>query len=825
MKKRLFFAMMAFAALVGCSSGEETKPNETPEEPGGGNDTPTIEAPAFTASIEAINGSRVVIDNSTLKLAWSEEDYISVFNASTYQNKYAYTGQDNTFEIEGEPKAGKDVEKIYAIYPYDPSSAITSGGRITHNLPFEQKFSNASGSFDTANNTMLAVTEKGSTNLSFQNLCGYLCVQLWGDVSVKEIKFNGNNDEIIAGKAEIAESNGVFTITMANTNRKIITLNCGNGVELGKSEAEATTFWLVVPAIEYSKGFTLTITDTEGYSAAITYPKEEGSFTVERNTIHTLAPTQIIPEVGGELLFDAQFNLDGSVTDKGIYGLTVERMVDSNGETPYMYTYTHPDYPHNNIVKFTRASSNRSNYQDNFYRADISSNTALQNKIKDGFTLEFISYTPSPVWDIWSRPGGSNAFSILRKGEKNNNYMRMLMNSNSGNSNYGWLGEDKNAQSAGEFHHSLYVYNKNEGLAYLYLDGELAHSAKASLTETLNYIGICGQTMANGDMNQPWDGDVAMMRIYDQPMTAAVAAKRYASLTIPGKSIPQPVPTPMFDAKFNADGTAENIGSLNSLTIQTKANADLLEVNANADYSHNNIATFKHTFKSSPTDGYFLVDYSQSQEFKDKMTDGYYTLEVVASYDLALDTPKCAVNSRAKLFGGDYEIEYVKTAKFDIIEGDENNFWPGFGIWYNNPSETFISAAADSGDAKPQAGNSSSYAFVHKEYINRGNIESQKFYHVVAVYDVHNGTNSIYINGCKNNEKIAVSAGLKLPDAAANQQFFIGGDVEYYSGVATLQNTWNGRVAMARIYDEALSTDQIASLYSNIEEDLNALNQ
>ena len=70
-----------------------------------------------------------------------------------------------------------------------------------------------------------------------------------------------------------------------------------------------------------------------------------------------------------------------------------------------------------------------------------------------------------------------------------------------------------------------------------------------------------------------------------------------------------------------------------------------------------------------------------------------------------------------------------------------------------------------------------------------------------------------------------MSAGLKLPDAAANQQFFIGGDVEYYSGVATLQNTWNGRVAMARIYDEALSTDQIASLYSNIEEDLNALNQ
>ena len=815
--------MMAFAALVGCSSGEETKPNDTPEEPGGGGDTPTTEAPAFTASIEAIKSSRTVVDDATLKLTWSDNDCISVFNASTYQNKYTYTGQNNTFEIDGKIQAGKEVEKIYAIYPYDPSSSITSNGRITHNLPFDLNYT--PDSFDMSGNSMIAVTEKGSTNLSFQNVGGFLRFQIWGDAAIKDIKFRGNDNEIIAGKVEISENNGELTLSMANTNRRTITLNCGEGVQLGTNQENATTFWLTIPAIEYTKGFTLTLTDTEGYVANIKYPEDEASFTVERNTLYELAPKQFEPELGGDLLFDAQFNLDGSVTDKGIFGVTVERMVDGNGQAPYMYTYTHPDYPHNNIVKFTRASSNRSNYTDSFYRANISNNTALQNKLKDGFTLEFITYTPSQVWDIWTRPGGSNAFSILRKGEKNNNFMRMLMNSNDTNSNYGWLGEDKNPQSAGEFHHSLYVYNKDEGLAYLYLDGELAHSAKASLTETPTYLGICGQTMANGDMNQPWDGDVAMMRIYDQPMAAVVAAKRYESLTIPGKSIPQQVPTPMFDAKFNTDGTAENIGSLNSLVIQTKANADLLEVNTDTDYSHNNIASFKHAFKSSPTNGYYLVDYSQSQEFKDKMTDGFYTLEVVASYDLALDTPKCAVNSRAKLFGGDYEIEYVKTAKFDVIEGDENNFWPGFGIWYNNPSETFISAAADSGDAKPQAGNSSSYAYTHKEYINRGHIESQKFYHIVAVYDVNNGTNSIYINGCKNNEKIAVAAGLKLPDAAANQQFFIGGDVEYYSGVATLQNTWNGRIAMARIYDEALSTDQIATLYSNIEEGINALNQ
>ena len=70
-----------------------------------------------------------------------------------------------------------------------------------------------------------------------------------------------------------------------------------------------------------------------------------------------------------------------------------------------------------------------------------------------------------------------------------------------------------------------------------------------------------------------------------------------------------------------------------------------------------------------------------------------------------------------------------------------------------------------------------------------------------------------------------MNGGLKLPDAAVNQQFYIGGDVEYFGGVPKLQNTWNGGIAMARIYDEALSPEQIATLYAEIEVGLNELNK
>jgi hypothetical protein len=148
----------------------------------------------------------------------------------------------------------------------------------------------------------------------------------------------------------------------------------------------------------------------------------------------------------------------------------------------------------------------------------------------------------------------------------------------------------------------------------------------------------------------------------------------------------------------------------------------------------------------------------------------------------------------------------------------------------------FVSAAADSSDAKPRCGNADSYAAVHSNYV-KTDIHSKQYYHIVAVYDVYNHTNTIYVNGCLNNEGnaeykglgrtnlVGVNGVLKLPDAAVNQQFYIGGDVEYFSGVPKLQNTWNGGVAMARIYDEALSSEQVALLYAEIEAGLNGLNK
>ena len=826
--RKFFISMVALLALVSCSKNDAL---ETPDYTG--------DDLVFKASFEGAD-SRVSISESGdgFKLAWSANDELAIYTRKT-KTRYAYNSDDDVFTRVSNNVGPALPSNYYAVYPYIAASqSIGDDGAASLELPSKQFY--AEKSFGVGANTMVAAcpkpAEASSTpiSLEFMNVCGYLRLYLYGeDVVVKSIELKGNSGELLSGQVNTQVQQGVAPeITWVSTHGQSVVLDCGEGVELGTTAAEATEFWFVLPPVSFEEGFKIRVTDIEG---RVMQKVTENKLAVTRNVVESMSAVEVeFSAVDPNLLFDARFNLDGTVTDRGVYSLEVQRMVDADGKTPYMYTYTHPEYPHNNIVKFTRAVSNIGDhydggYQDNFYCVYISDNAGLQSRLQDGFTWEYIVYTPMNAWDIWAQPCGSNTFSILRKGAYHNNTFHLRANGTQWGSQVSF--------TPGVFHHILYIFDKTAAEIRMYIDGEKKSVVGCESFNNTTYIAIGGEPYKEqGAIHQPWNGDIAMMRIYDEPMNAEQVELRYSALTIPEKPVMQQVPTPIFDAKFNADGTAENVGSLTSLTIQTKANADLLQVVSNDAYTHNNIAKFSHEFKSAPEDGYYMVDYSTNDEFKTKMTDGYYTLEAIISYDLALDTPKCATNSRAKAFGGDYERDWADKAGFDVIEGDENNVWPGFGIWYNQSRDAFVSAAADSSDAKPRCGNADSYAAVHSNYV-KTDIHSKQYYHIVAVYDVYNHTNTIYVNGCLNNEGnaeykglgrtnlVGVNGVLKLPDAAVNQQFYIGGDVEYFSGVPKLQNTWNGGVAMARIYDEALSSEQVALLYAEIEAGLNGLNK
>ncbi len=229
------------------------------------------------------------------KLLWTANDKISIFKGNTLPLVYQFTGftgatyggfKDVT-PLLGDFVTSADLPANYAIYPYVESTTISNSSVIHYTIPSTQAY--AENSFGLGANVMVAVTEnKDDRNLAFKNVGGYFEFSLYGEgVTVKRIVFSGNNSEKLAGDVTItATHDGTPTVAFADDATTSLTLDCGEGVELGADEEHATKFWFVVPAMTYTKGITLTITDTYGRIMKKTTSK---SITIERSTVQPLS--------------------------------------------------------------------------------------------------------------------------------------------------------------------------------------------------------------------------------------------------------------------------------------------------------------------------------------------------------------------------------------------------------------------------------------------------------------------------------------------------------------------------------------------------------
>ena len=249
--KRLF-AFVAALLFIACNSDDVY--------------TPTNKATRFHAIIEDAS-TRTFVDEN-IRLRWTAEDLITLFEGTTRNKKYKFLGEtgDNAGDFEDITTgfgSGNDVNRYYALYPYASTTKLHEDGYITYTLPAEQTY--AENSFGLGANPMVAVTEdKNDYDLSFKNVCGYLRLYLYGeDVTIKSITIEGNDSEPIAGKAIITPTyGGNPTIEMDATATTTVTLNCGEGVAVGSTAETSTPFWIVLPPTTFANGFTLTITDT-----------------------------------------------------------------------------------------------------------------------------------------------------------------------------------------------------------------------------------------------------------------------------------------------------------------------------------------------------------------------------------------------------------------------------------------------------------------------------------------------------------------------------------------------------------------------------------
>ena len=288
--KKLFFALAAVLFTACATDVTEDVAIGTPE----------------TIEVSFEEDSRIQLQNG--KTVWTEGDLVSVFYKSDANQKWQFQG--NTGDRTGIIKrvsagsATRTMDKVVVAYPYSDNYLLNlTTGDVEATLPATQHYLKDSYGLD--GNIM--VSSSYFTQVSLKNVCGWLKLQLTGNgESVKSIAIKGNNGEQVAGliyvntenatsilASEMGEAdeneNGVGgSLFFDDTIVTEVTLDCGNGVTLGKN---ATAFYIALPPQQFSKGLTIEIEDTEGY---VMEQSTDKVVTVERNHILPMAAFEFI---------------------------------------------------------------------------------------------------------------------------------------------------------------------------------------------------------------------------------------------------------------------------------------------------------------------------------------------------------------------------------------------------------------------------------------------------------------------------------------------------------------------------------------------------
>lgn len=230
----------------------------------------------------------------------------------------------------------------------------------------------------------------------------------------------------------------------------------------------------------------------------------------------------------------------------------------------------------------------------------------------------------------------------------------------------------------------------------------------------------------------------------------------------------------MLDLVFNEDGTATDISALG---LPVTNNAGGVSTYYNPTFKRY-VARLNNTWAGA-TSTYFRINYGSNKSFIDLLKDGH-TLEAVV---MANYTPPIA-NGEAKFFSsheaGGTGLMVCKTSG---SRGNELTFLP-------NVSTT----------------GKSSWKWATSGIVP----QPKQYYHVVGVWDKDEKKTKIYVDGVLKN---AVDAEGELVLPKANSQWFgVGCDAG-----PSAQLGWNGDVVLARVYDAALTEDEVSKLWEDVK--------
>ena len=287
--KQLFTFVLAAMAFVACTQNdvEELTANRA--------DVPE------TLTVGFEGGDTRIELNEALKTVWTEGDEVSVFYLSDANQKWQYQGETGerlgTLKCVDRGVAEEKMQRVVVAYPYNAQYVVNTD---THNLyaslPAVQSYKE--GSYGSEGNIMVAQSE--FTQFSLKSVCGWLRVELTGEGQiVKSITLRGNAGEQVAGLIYVDTATAEATLASemgeASDEEQVggvggglefddtvfteVTLDCGDGVELG---AEAKEFYIALLPQTFEKGMTIEV----GYANAEHQTLVcENNVTIRRNHI------------------------------------------------------------------------------------------------------------------------------------------------------------------------------------------------------------------------------------------------------------------------------------------------------------------------------------------------------------------------------------------------------------------------------------------------------------------------------------------------------------------------------------------------------------
>ena len=234
MKKYIFMAVAAIAALSSCSSDNDFEQSQTGKQ-----------ALVFTATMEDGAATRATY-NSTSKCAeWQAGDQISI-NGMTYSAQEA--GAVTTFKADSKGAEVGDTYKAY--FPAELYDGTTAA------LPATQAYK--AGEFN-----MPMYAESTSSELQFKNLCGVLAIKVTSEdiATLKSIKVA--SDKVMSGTFTIGSDGQAV---MSEDGKKTVVLESSTALTL---DEDGTVFYIAIPAQTYNYLNIFLSPDGETYTQAM----------------------------------------------------------------------------------------------------------------------------------------------------------------------------------------------------------------------------------------------------------------------------------------------------------------------------------------------------------------------------------------------------------------------------------------------------------------------------------------------------------------------------------------------------------------------------